>query len=293
MGRFLTRLAWSRDIYLVGLLTPAVVAVTLILSVPIAWLVRISLYPQDQSYDLSGWSVVHYFKALTDDLYLASLARTTLYGLIVTLGTAILGFPLGYAAARGRLRRWKIFFMVLPLTLSLIVNIFGWIMILGQNGLLNSLLLRVHLLDQPRQFLFGVGTVLVVLGHTYLPFQILSIMSVVAQIEPMLEEASASLRGNRWVTFRRVIIPLAWPGIVAGSTIVFILTISAFIIPQLIGGASVQMYAVLVFQQMMTVLNWPFGASLSLILLVVAIGFATVFRTASRGTEELKDAVAK
>jgi len=173
------------------------------------------------------------------------------------------------------------------------VNIFGWIMILGQNGLLNSVLLSLHLLDQPRQFLFGVGTVLLVLGHTYLPFQILSVMSVVAQIDPMLEEASASLRGNRWVTFRRVIIPLARPGIVAGSTIVFILTISAFIIPQLIGGTSVQMYAVLVFQQMMTVLNWPFGASLSLVLLAVALTFAALFRIAGRTPEEQTGALAK
>lgn len=274
------RIAGSRDIYSLGLLAPAVAAVVLILSVPVLWLVRISLYPQDQSYDLSGWSVVHYVKALTDSLYLESLARTTFYSLVVTLSTAIIGFPLGYAAARGRLRRWKIFFIVLPLTLSLVVNIFGWIMILGQNGLLNSALLSLHLLDQPRQFLFGVGTVILVLGHTYLPFQILSIMSVVAQIDPTLEEASASLRGNRWVTFRRVIIPLARPGIVTGSTIVFILTISAFIIPQLIGGASVQMYAVLVFQQMMTVLNWPFGAALSLILLALALGFAALFRAA-------------
>jgi putative spermidine/putrescine transport system permease protein len=293
MKGLVTRIAWSRDTYLLGLLTPAVAAVLLILSVPIAWLVRISLYPQDLSYDLSGWSAVHYIKALTDGLYLESLARTTIYSLIVTLATALIGFPLGYAAARGRLRRWKIFFTVLPLTLSLVVNIFGWIMILGQNGLVNSVLLNLHVLDQPRQFLFGVGTVLLVLGHTYLPFQVLSIMSVVAQIDPMLEEASASLRGNRWVTFRRVIIPLARPGIVAGSTIVFILTISAFIIPQLIGGASVQMYAVLVFQQMMTVLNWPFGAALSLILLALALGFATLFRIAGSGSEGLKSAVAK
>jgi len=289
----LKHLAWSREVYFAGLLSPAVLSVLLILSLPIAWLVRISLYPQDQSYELSGFSAVHYIKALTDDLYLESLARTTLYSLIVTLGTAIIGFPLGYAAARGRFRRWKIFFIMLPLTLSLIVNIFGWIMILGQNGLLNSVLLSLHLLDQPRQFLFGVGTVLLVLGHTYLPFQILSVMSVVAQIDPMLEKASASLRGNRWVTFRRVIIPLARPGIVAGSTIVFILTISAFIIPQLIGGTSVQMYAVLVFQQMMTVLNWPFGASLSLVLLAVALTFAALFRIAGRTPEEQTGALAK
>jgi putative spermidine/putrescine transport system permease protein len=289
----LKRLAWSREVYIAGLLSPAVLSVLLILSLPIAWLVRISLYPQDESYDLSGWSAVHYIKALTDDLYLESLTRTTLYSLIVTLGTAIIGFPLGYAAARGRFRRWKIFFIVLPLTLSLIVNIFGWIIILGQDGLLNSVLLSLHLLDQPRQFLFGVGTVLLVLGHTYLPFQILSVMSVVAQIDPMLEEASASLRGNRWVTFCHVIIPLARPGIVAGSTIVFILTISAFIIPQLIGGTSVQMYAVLVFQQMMTVLNWPFGASLSLVLLAVALTFAALFRFGGRTPEEQTGALAK
>jgi putative spermidine/putrescine transport system permease protein len=118
-------------------------------------------------------------------------------------------------------------------------------------------------------------------------------MSVVRQIDPMLEEASASLRGNRWVTFWRVIIPLARPGIVAGCTIVFILTISAFIIPQLIGGASVQMYAVLVFQQMMTVLNWPFGSALSLILLAVALGFATLLRAAAGRSEGLRSVVAK
>jgi putative spermidine/putrescine transport system permease protein len=293
MERFATRAAWSRDFYLVGLLAPAVAGVVVILSVPVAWLLRISLFPQDQSYDLSGWSTVHYVKALTDDLYLESLARTTIYSLIVTAGSAVLGFPLGYAAARGKLRHWKLFFIVLPLSLSLIVNIFGWIIILGQNGLLNSVLLTLHVLNQPKQFLFGVGTVLVVLGHTYLPFQILSIMSVVTQIDPTLEEASASLRGNRRVTFMRVIIPLARPGIVAGCTIVFILTISAFIIPQLIGGASVQMYAVLVFQQMMTVLNWPFGASLSLILLAVALGFAMVFRAAAERSERSRSAVAK
>src|ERR1700736_5298395 len=93
MERFATRIAWSRNIYLLGLLTPAVAAVVLILSIPVAWLVRISLFPQDQSYDLSGWSAVHYMKALRDDLYLESLARTTIYSLIVNLGTAFLGFP--------------------------------------------------------------------------------------------------------------------------------------------------------------------------------------------------------
>jgi putative spermidine/putrescine transport system permease protein len=275
------------------LLAPAVVAVTLTLSLPLAWLVRVSLYPQGRTYDLHGWSADHYLKALTDGLYLGSLGKTVLYGLIVTLATALIGFPLGYAAARGRLRRWKIFFIVLPLTLSLVVNAFGWTVILGQNGLLNSMLIGLRIVDQPTQYLFGVGTVLVVLGHTYLPFQILSVMSVVTQINPVLEEAAASLRANRWTTFRRVVIPLAWPGIVAGSTLVFILTISAFIIPQLVGGTSVQMYGVLVFQQMMTVLNWPFGAALSLVLLAVSLGFARLFGLAASRKREITSGRAK
>jgi putative spermidine/putrescine transport system permease protein len=170
-----------------------------------------------------------------------------------------------------RARRWRLALIILPLTLSLVVNVFAWLVILGGSGLVNELLLVTGLVHAPLRLLFNRGAVLVVLVHTFLPFQILSIMSVIAQIDPRLEEAAANLRANRWTTFRRVLLPMALPGIVAGSTLVFILTVSAFVTPRLIGGGRVHMLGSLIYEQVAVVLNWPFGAALSFVLLALVL----------------------
>jgi putative spermidine/putrescine transport system permease protein len=143
--------------------------------------------------------------------------------------------------------------------------------ILGGGGMVNRLLMAAGLIDAPLRLLFNKTAVIVVLAHTFLPFQVLSIMSVVAQIDPALEEAAANLRAGWWTTLRRVILPLALPGIVAGSTLVFILTISAFVTPRLVGGARVQMLGSMIFEQTVVVLNWPFGAAMSFVLLALAL----------------------
>src|SRR5699024_281919 len=127
------------------------------------------------------------------------------------------------------------------LTLSLVIVVFGWLVALGTNGLFNSILLFLNAVDSPRQFLYTRGAVLLVLVQEFLPFMILSIMSVLMQIDETLEQASANLRANRFQTFTKIIIPLSEPGILSGFTLVFILSASAFITPQLVGGSRVQM----------------------------------------------------
>jgi putative spermidine/putrescine transport system permease protein len=258
---------------LLGQAGPAVLLLLAFFVVPIAALVRISLYPADRSYNVAGWSLRHYAKFFGDAFYLGVLGDTVLYGAIVALVTLLVGFPLGYSLARmeARARRWRIAVVILPLTLSLVVNVFGWLVILGGGGMVNRLLTAIGLIDAPLRLLFNRTAVIVVLAHTFLPFQVLSIMSVVAQIDPALEEAAANLRAGWWTTLRRVILPLAMPGIVAGSTLVFILTISAFVTPRLVGGARVQMLGSMIFEQTVVVLNWPFGAAMSFVLLALAL----------------------
>jgi putative spermidine/putrescine transport system permease protein len=112
---------------------------------------------------------------------------------------------------------------------------------------------------------------LVVLVQQFLPFMILSVMSVVIQINPVLEQAAANLRANRFVTLRRVVLPLAMPGILSGLTLVFVLSTSAFITPRLIGGPRIQMVGSLIYQQVLTILNWPFAAAMAFILLVITL----------------------
>ena len=169
-----------------------------------------SFLPGETAFGGRGWSLTQYGKIFGDPFYLRVLIETLGYGVAVALATVLLGFPVAHSLARmpARARRWRLALIILPLTLSLVVNVFAWLVILGGSGLVNELLLVTGLVDAPLRLLFNRGAVLVVLVHTFLPFQILSIMSVIAQIDPRLEEAAANLRANRWTTFRRVLLPM-------------------------------------------------------------------------------------
>ena len=263
---------------------PASVFLLLFMLVPLLSLVRTSLYDSDKSFGGTGWSLRHYARFLSDGFYLGILGETLLYGVIVSVFCVLVGFPLGYSLARmsARGRRWRIPLVILPLTLSLVVNVFGWLIILGRGGLVNKLLLGLGLIGSPVQLLFSPITVMLVMAQTFLPFMVLSIMSVVAQIDPALEQAAANLRAGRWTTLRRVVLPLALPGILAGSTLVFILTVSAFITPRLIGGTRIQMLGSLIYEQTLVVLNWPFGGAMSLILLAIVFVFVAGINRLSR-----------
>jgi len=259
---------------LLGLLVaPAIIFLFVFLVVPMAGLLRLSFFDGDQPLGGAGFTLRHYGKFLLDGYYLSVLAETIGFGLASAFVSLLIGFPVGYSLARlppGR-RRWRLIAVVLPLTLSLVVVVFGWLVILGRNGLLNSLMIGFGLIDRPNQLLFNRTAVLVVLVQQFLPFMILSVMSVVVQINPVLEQAAANLRANRFVTFRRVVLPLAIPGILSGLTLVFILTASAFITPRLIGGPRIQMVGSLIFQQVLTILNWPFAAAMAFVLLVITL----------------------
>ena len=258
---------------LVRQLAPSILILVAFLVVPVLTLARMSFLPGETAFGGRGWSLTQYGKIFGDPFYLRVLIETLGYGVAVALATVLLGFPVAHSLARmpARARRWRLALIILPLTLSLVVNVFAWLVILGGSGLVNELLLVTGLVHAPLRLLFNRGAVLVVLVHTFLPFQILSIMSVIAQIDPRLEEAAANLRANRWTTFRRVLLPMALPGIVAGSTLVFILTVSAFVTPRLIGGGRVHMLGSLIYEQVAVVLNWPFGAALSFVLLALVL----------------------
>ena len=273
------------------LLGPALLFLVFFLVLPMLGLLRTSLYPGERSFDSSGFSLLQYVKFLGDSYYLGVLAETIGFGIASAFVSLLIGFPVGYSLARlpAQKRRWRLIVVILPLTLSLVVVVFGWLVVLGRNGMANSILMGLGIFDSPQRLLFNRTAVLVVLVQQFLPFMILSVMSVVTQISPALEQAAANLRANRFTTFRRVVLPLAMPGILSGLTLVFILSASAFITPRLIGGSKVQMVGSLIFEQVMAILNWPFGSAMAFVLLVltlaVTIGANTVLahRFVSKG----------
>lgn len=275
------------------LLAPALIFLVTFLVAPMLGLFRTSLYPGERSFGASGFSLHQYVKFLGDSYYLGVLAETIGFGIAAAFVSLLIGFPIGYSLARlpPEKRRWRLIVVILPLTLSLVVVVFGWLVVLGRNGLANSILMGLGLVESPQRLLFNRTAVLVVLVQQFLPFMILSVMSVVTQISPALEQAAANLRANRFTTFRRVVLPLAMPGILSGLTLVFILSVSAFITPRLIGGARVQMVGSLIFEQVLAILNWPFGAAMAFVLLVLTLAVTVGVNTILAGRLLTKGAV--
>ncbi|EHR01010.1 MULTISPECIES: ABC transporter permease [Bradyrhizobium] len=277
-----------RSLTLVILLTPMVLLLAGFLVLPVLGLLRSSFLPSTHLLDGTGFSLKHYVHFFSDTYYSSVLVETFVDGLIVSLVCLLIGFPTGYSLARltSAARRWRMIVVILPLTLSLVVVVFGWLIILGRNGLLNSLFVYLGIFSSPKTLLFSRPAVLIVLVQQFLPFMILSVMSVVTQIHPVLEQAASNLRANRFVTFRKVILPLAVPGILVGFNIVFVLSISAFITPRLIGGARVAMLGSLIYETIMAQLNWPFGAAMAFVLFVSGLAFTVALNAlvASRFT---------
>jgi putative spermidine/putrescine transport system permease protein len=267
------------------LLAPALLFLAVFLVAPMLGLFRTSFYPGNRSFGASGFSLHQYVKFLGDSYYLGVLAETIGFGIASAFVSLLVGFPIGYSLARlpREKRRWRLIVVILPLTLSLVVVVFGWLVLLGRTGLANAILIGLGLVDEPQRLLFNRTAVLVVLVQQFLPFMILSVMSVVTQISPALEQAAANLRANRFTTFRRIVLPLAMPGILSGLTLVFILSASAFITPRLIGGARVQMVGSLIFEQVLAILNWPFGAAMAFVLLVLTLAVTIAVNMALAG----------
>lgn len=250
-------------------------------ALPALLLLRTSFRPGSGPASLPGWTLAQWAAFLGDAYYLQALGQTLAIAALTTALCLLFGAPVGYSLARlpPAKRRWRVVIVILPLSLSLVVVVFGWLVILGRTGLLNRALLALGLVDSPQRLLFSTPAVILVLVQQFLPYMVLSVMSVCAQIDPVLEQAAANLRANRWRTIRRIVLPLAMPGLVSGSTLVFVLASAAFLTPRMVGGTRVQMLGSLVYDQVLVILNWPFGAAIAAGLLIVvlgALGFANV-----------------
>lgn len=221
-----------------------------------------------------GASVANFTKLLSDGFFLGTLWLSIRLSLEVTAITLALGFPLAYLYTRVA-AAWRLailFITLLPLLTSAVVRSFGWIVLLGKQGLVNQGLIAAGLVDGPVKLLFTLDGVRIALAQVQLPFMLLPLINAMEQIDPALEQAAVSLGASRFQAFVRVTVPLATPGIVAGAILNFALTISAFITPAMVGGGSFIVMPTLIYQSAIVTLQWQTAATTAFILLVVALG---------------------
>jgi len=279
VGQDLQGLTAPRRAVAGALLGPATAAVVVGLLAPLAILFRYSLNRfVPGRLMVEALTLENYVKFFTDPYYVAVLVRTVRVAGICMVICLVAGFPLAYALARTQ-SRWKsalVMLVVLPLFVGSAVRAAGWMVMFGSRGLLNTLLGAVGLIDRPLQIMYTEAAVIIGITAVNLPFMVLTLESVIEGIDPVIEEAAASLGAPPHQVFRRVILPLAMPGVLAGTILVFILAMNAYATPILLGGPRFQMMGPVVYGQFAGQNNWPFGAALSFILMTATLSLSAV-----------------
>lgn len=262
------------------LLAPGLTMLTLFLLVPLGLIVVISVFTYSPTQIwLPPVTTANYVKFF-DPYYLGVTWTTVRIGLVTTLVCALLGYPLAYFLARLR-SRWLglcLFLLITPLMVSSVIRIFGWLVILGRQGLVNTALGAVGFARV--DLLYNEPAVVVGLTELLLPFMVLPMMTAIETIPRSVEEAARNLGAGSFALFQRVLLPLSLPGLVSGALLVYSVSISALVTPALMGGRKTRMLGNLVYDEVLTSMNWPFASAIAVVLLIVTGAvMATYLRT--------------
>lgn len=264
---------------------PAVGYLVVFLAIPLLLLFAFGLVDIRAGRVVPGsWTLEYYARVLGDPFYYRIFLRTFWMGLAATALCLVFGYPVAYLFTRvGPTARQVLLVLILaPLLTNAVVRTFGWMIILGgQKGLLNALLLRLGLVDEPVKILYTMNGVLIGLTQIQLPFMILPIIAALENQDRSLPEAAAGL-GATWAqTFFHVVVPLSMPGVLAGAALVFVISYTNFAVPALLGGGSFAVIPTFIFEQISALVQWNSGAVLASLLLGTAMVMLWLFNRAS------------
>lgn len=274
-----------------GILLPALAFLIFFFVIPLFILIRYSLNRHVMMGVMEPAIIFdNYLKFFSHPVYLQILTNTLYMGIVVTFADFILGYPIAYVFVRshGVAKSLLMVLIVSPLLISAVVRSLGWVLILGDSGPFNSFLLHLGVIKEPIRLMGTISGVIVALIHVHLPFMVLSLASSLQNIDPFLEKAARNLGASKTKAFFLVTLPLSKPGILAGTLLVFTITIGTYATPFLVGGLGLKILSLSVYEYFSTIVNWPFGSTMAFILLVISFAMITLFsRLISSARERL------
>ena len=261
-------------------LFPCTFMITVFVVAPMAYFVVISFYKYSPTQLwIPIFTLDNYKKLLLDPFYLNIIWVTIKVGLITTIICCILGYPIAYFLARTRSKRVElyIFLLISPLMISTVIRTYGWIILLGNQGLVNKLLHLLPFIHEPVEIMYTLPAVIVGLTSLLLPYMVMPLMSSLESIPLHMEEVATILGANNFQVFFKVLLPLSFPGLISGSLLVYLLAISALVTPALMGIPRVRMLGNQIFDEVLSSFNWPFAASISIIMIVLTFSVLVVY----------------
>ena len=265
----------------IALISPTALYALLMLAAPLGAILLYSVFTDGYLEIIRDFTLANYIEAWTNELYRQVMLRSLYVSMTVTLVTVLLAFPVAYFVSfhvePSRKSLW-LFLITIPFWTSYLIRVFLWKVILGYNGVINSSLLWLGITDEPLQWInYNVGAVVTTLAHAYAPFAILPIFVALEKIDRSLMEAGQDLGESPIMTFWRVTLPLAMPGVVAAVLIVFIPTIGDFVTPQLVGGPEGRMVANMIQLQYLRLDNYPAGSAMAVSAMAMVTAISVVF----------------
>ncbi|MGZ0782357.1 ABC transporter permease [Pseudomonas saponiphila] len=282
--------------------SPALIAIGLFLVVPILIVIGYSLMEANpyggvnQVFSSDAYSALLFERQLDDSLaftdsYLLIALRSIGIAGLTTVVTLLIGFPVAVWLAMQPVQRrgLLIFLITVPFWANLLIRTYAWILLLRNTGVINNSLMGLGLINEPLQLLYTDGAVLLGLVYTYAPFVVLPIYATLEKMDIRLLEAAQDLYAGRWRTLRKVVLPIAKPGIFAGAILTFVPCLGAMIAPELLGGGTRMMLGNLIFRQFSDARNWPFGAALSLVLMAAVMLVLTLYALRAQRQRTLQE----
>lgn len=271
----------------IALLLPALLGLFVSFVLPLAYMIRMSFNEgAPDGVVVETFTLDTYIQPLSDPYYWRVTLDTFQMGVVVGILCVLVSYPVALFLARttSKYKGLLIAVAIAPLLTSAVVRTYGWMVILGTNGLVNSSLQGMGIIDVPLRLTNNMTGVTIGLVEIFMPYAILAMISGFGRLSHQLEEAAGSLGANKFKIFTKITLPLSLPGILTAFLMVFVLSISTFITPRLLGGGSVQVLATEIYDQTTGLLNWPFAAALSVILLIL---FGTIVALYQRVTKKL------
>jgi putative spermidine/putrescine transport system permease protein len=262
-----------------GLAFPASLVVMLIIMVPLLMLVRYSFNHFDPGEMMQqAFTGENYVRFFADPYYREVFLTTIGVAALCTVLALVLGFPVAYFLAKttSRYKSLFIILLVFPLMVGNVVRAAGWMVILGNAGVVNTVLKALGLVTESVQLMYTPAAVVIGTTAVVMPYLILTLQSVLEGIDFSVEEAARNLGAGFFTTFRRVVLPIAAPGVAAGTMLVFILCMNAYATPVLLGGTGLTMMAPALYDQITRASNWPFGSAMALILVCATLLMAVL-----------------
>ncbi|MCR5396369.1 MAG: ABC transporter permease [Lachnospiraceae bacterium] len=259
---------------------PVVVIMTLLIAIPLIFVAVMSFCSIDEFYNIQFQFTADNYLRLANPDYVKIYVQSLFIAFFTTLLCILIGYPFSFVIARVKGKYKKILYMlvIIPFWTNSLIRIYGWRSFLGTSGWLNSFLMKVHLIQEPLDLLYKNGTTILGMVYCLIPFMILPLYTAIEKLDDSLLEASSDLGAHPAKTFVNVVLPLTAGGIFSGSLMVFIPCLGYFFVSDILGGGNSDVIGNLIERQFQSGNNWPLGAALSIVLILVTLIIVKIYQ---------------